>query len=268
MIEPWYDLMHSQIDADILIMGNSRVWVHINPLVLDSILGVKTYNLGMNGSCVNRQIHKYNLFRRYNNKPKIILQGIDVWCMGNGTGYEKEQLYPYFWNWYLRREYLESEPFTIWEKYFPLYRYRTFLPLSNGPRCLVKGWQGMDRHWDGSEFEKIKEIKFAPNDTTAMMFDNYLAKAKAEGIKVVLIYTPQYIGATQKTSNQTFMHEWYQQIADKYDFPILDYTYMDICQDTTYFYNAMHLNRKGAEIFSDSLANDLKGIVGYKLSNY
>lgn len=126
----------------------------------------------------------------------------------------------------------------------------------------------MDRHWDGSEFEKIKEIKFAPNDTTAMMFDNYLAKAKAEGIKVVLIYTPQYIGATQKTSNQTFMHEWYQQIADKYDFPILDYTYMDICQDTTYFYNAMHLNRKGAEIFSDSLANDLKGIVGYELSNY
>ena len=33
---------------------------------------------------------------------------------------------------------------------------------------------------------------------------------------------------------------------------------MDICYDTTYFYNAMHLNKIGAEIFSDTLANDIK----------
>lgn len=267
MLESWYDLMHSQIDADIVIMGNSRVWVHINPLVLDSILGSDSYNLGIDGSTVNRQIHKYNLFRRYNKKPKIIIQSIDAWCMGYGTGYEKEQLYPYFWNWYLRNEFFESEPFTAFEKYIPLYRYRSFLPLSSGPRCLVKGYQGMDRHWDGSKFEKIKDIKFAPNNITVKMFNDYLAKAKEEGIQVVLVYTPQYIGATKKTTNQAFMHEWYQQIANRYGFPILDYTYIDICKDTTFFYNAMHLNQKGAEIFSDSLANDLKKLLGYQLTN-
>ena len=44
---------------------------------------------------------------------------------------------------------------------------------------------------------------------------------------------------------------------DKYDIPILDYTYMDICYDTTYFYNAMHLNALGADLFSEKLAHDL-----------
>lgn len=45
-IEAWYDLMHGKIDADVVVMGSSRAWVHINPIILDSILGVNTYNLG------------------------------------------------------------------------------------------------------------------------------------------------------------------------------------------------------------------------------
>ena len=258
MIESWYDLMHSKIDADIVVMGSSRAWVQINPLILDSVLGVKTYNLGIDGSSANRQIHKYNLYRKYNRKPQIILQNIDIWAMGNGTGYEREQLFPYFWDRNVRKEFFDSEPYTVWEKYLPMFRFRDFRPLEKEPKCLIKGYQGQDKHWDGTKFEKIKEIAFYANDTTAKMFDDYLAQAKADGIKVILFYAPQYIGATKKTTNQKFMHEWYQQIANKYNYPILDYTYMHICYDTTYFYNAMHLNRKGAEIFSDSLANDLK----------
>ena len=49
-----------------------------------------------------------------------------------------------------------------------------------------------------------------------------------------------------------------KQYADKYEIPVLDYTYMNICYDTAYFFNAMHLNKTGAEIFSDTLANDIK----------
>lgn len=261
-VESWYDLMHSQIDADLVVMGNSRAWVQINPTILDSILGVETYNLGMDGSCINRQIHKYHLFRKYNRKPKIIVQTLDAWSLGYKTGYEREQLFPYFWNWNMREEFFESEPFTFLEKYIPMYRFRSFMPLRRGPRSLIKGYQGMDRPWDGSAFEKVKSITFTPNDTTIRMFDDYLAKAKAEGITVVLVFTPQYIGATEKTTNHSYMHECYNRFASKYDFPIMDYTYMDICYDTAYFYNAMHLNRKGAEIFSDSLANALKRLRG------
>lgn len=54
------------------------------------------------------------------------------------------------------------------------------------------------------------------------------------------------------------IYAYYREIADRYSIPILDYTYMSLCNDTTYFYNAMHLNKRGSNIFTDSLANDIK----------
>jgi hypothetical protein len=48
----------------------------------------------------------------------------------------------------------------------------------------VKGHQGQDKHWNGTNFEKIKEITFFANDTTVRMFEDYLTGTKADGIKV------------------------------------------------------------------------------------
>ena len=49
----------------------------------------------------------------------------------------------------------------------------------------------------------------------------------------------------------------FDNIAKKYDIPILNYTYDSLSYDTLYFYNAMHLNKMGAEIFSTKLARDI-----------
>ena len=62
---------------------------------------------------------------------------------------------------------------------------------------------------------------------------------------------------TAKITNQDEMYSLYQKYADKYDIPILEYTYMNMCYDTTYFIDALRLNKIRAELFSDSLANDI-----------
>ena len=54
------------------------------------------------------------------------------------------------------------------------------------------------------------------------------------------------------------VHTFYNNIAKAFDIPVLDYSNMEICSDSTYFYNAMHLNKKGSKLFSDSLANDIR----------
>jgi hypothetical protein len=257
--------MHGNIDADIIIMGSSRAWVHIDPIMLDSILHISSYNIGMDGSTINRQIHKYNLFRRFNRKPKVIIQNIDYSSMGHGTGFKKEQFYPYFWNMEMRKEMLEYEPVTFWEKYVPFHRYRETEKnyFTMGPQTLTKGYKGQEKTWDGTNYKAVDSISFTVNDTTESMFINYLAKAKSEEIKVIFVYTPIYLGATNKMTNLDAMYAYYRNISEKYNIPILDYTYMNICNDTTYFYNALHLNKKGAEIFSDSLAHDLKKVINY-----
>ncbi len=51
----------------------------------------------------------------------------------------------------------------------------------------------------------------------------------------------------------------YHSFSKKYDIPFLDYSDdTSLTYDTAYFYNAMHLNKKGAELFTLKLANDIK----------
>ena len=261
-IESWYDMMHERIDADVVVMGNSRAWVHVSPVILDSILKVDTYNLGMDGSPINRQVHKYNIYRNQNKAPRLIIQTIDCFTFEYSERSIPiiEQFFPFFWKSSIRKEFFRDEPFSFAEKYMPMLRYQGygFWLFKSSPRRLVKGYEGQDRSWDGSIFNTVESLSFRRNATALKVLDTYLSKVKSEGINVVFVYTPFYIGATAKMTNLDEMYATYQEVADKYDIPVLDYTYMDICYDTTYFYNAMHLNKSGAEIFSDSLANDIK----------
>jgi lysophospholipase L1-like esterase len=52
----------------------------------------------------------------------------------------------------------------------------------------------------------------------------------------------------------------YDSIARKYNIPILDYHYDPISFDTAYFYNATHMNKRGAELFTAKLAHDIDSL--------
>ena len=58
------------------------------------------------------------------------------------------------------------------------------------------------------------------------------------------------------------MHNMFADLAADFDIPYLDYTYYELSYDTTYFYNTMHLNTIGADLFSKKLAQDLDSL-GY-----
>lgn len=268
-IEAWYDLMNGDIAADVVVMGSSRAWEHVNPLILDSILSINSYNLGIDGRSFDSQILKYHLYREHNTqKPQLIIQNIDVFSLINRIGIKKIQFFPYFWDKSMRATFFPVEPFTVWEKYLPMYRYvhinpRSDMPglsvfIPDGKKTLTKGYRGETLPWNGKALSALDSIPFLLNDTIARKFDEYLTEVKAEGINIVFVFSPLYIGATEKMPSLNQIYAYYREIADRYSIPILDYTYMSLCNDTTYFYNAMHLNKRGSNIFTDSLANDIK----------
>ena len=94
------------------------------------------------------------------------------------------------------------------------------------------------------------------------IFEKYLAQCQKEGIHVVMVYAPFYIGATRKMGHGVdSMFAIYQSFADRYGCDILNYIYDSISYDTLNFYNASHMNHRGAEQFSIKLANDLKELL-------
>lgn len=261
----WSDITQKQLDADLLIMGNSRAWSMYSPAILDSILHVSTYNLGMDGSPLNRQIMKYDIYRHFQQrKPRYVIMNIDYMTMGWRFGYEREQFFPYIQNEYMRKEIRKIEPFNVAELYIPMYRYLTYkgvrdlLAESRWEDGVYKGYLGEDEEWDEEFYKQIETLHFVKDDRTITMLDSFLMSCKQEEIDVLFCYAPIYSGISQKIDNFQEMLDTYQEYADRYDIRTLNYMESSLCDDTFYFRNATHMNKRGAELFSIRLAEDLE----------
>lgn len=264
----WSKIVNEQLDADLVIMGSSRAWVQYSPALLDSILQINTYNMGIDGSGLNRQIIRYEVYDHYQaKKPKYIVLNVDYFSANEWSyGYEREQFFPYMWDSYMRKELQKVEPMSWGERYMPVYRYVTYKGLYNVlyeqplEAKTYKGYMGQDRPWEAKAYEELTTFHFNADERVMAMFDQFLVERKAEGIQIIFCYAPIYIGFTNKVENLDEFFAFYKDYAERYDIPILDYTYQELCMDTAYFYNATHLNRQGAEIFSTQLAHDLDSL--------
>ena len=269
LFQSWNDLFYGNMNCDAVIMGSSRGFVQYSPAILDGVLGTEFYNLSVDGRCIDAEVAKYNTYVNHNPKPKLIIQNVDFGNLLMSNGYEREQFTPYLCSDVLFDEIKAFEDFTVWDKYLPLVRYSGYtevikeglhLPNKLNKYPLYKGYFGRDEQWDGSAFRNVFHVDFSVNPQAVEIFDEYLASCKEDGVQVILVFAPIYIGVTEKMDDPQQMFDYYQEFADKYGCPILNYTYDPISYDTNYFYNATHLNKLGSELFTTKLAHDIDSL--------
>lgn len=260
----WNDILHTDIDADVLIMGNSRAWCQYSPIIIDSILGTNSYNIGLDGSCFDRQIARYDIYRHYQKrKPKCIVQNVEYSTLGKTIGYEREQFMPYLIYPHFRNRMRDVEPFTFGELYIPMYRYYVnnfYEDYNKYDDQLIKGYHSDDKIWDGTKLNETQPYRVTVDSTTLNTFVRYIETTQDEGIRMVMVIAPLYKEVKDKVLNIDEVHQIYYDLAEKYHMPLLDYSDSYLSQDTMYFYNATHLNRKGSELFSIQLAHDLDSL--------
>ena len=255
----WYDLMQGNINSDVIILGSSRAWVQFSPKILDSTLHCDSYNLGIDGSCLNRQITKYELYRLKNNKPERILLNVDFFSFGFTQGYESYQYYPYFYDRDVRERVFPQESFSWAEKWIPFYRY-THLGINNilfDYRLLNKGFHAVESSWNGKSLREMSPIDVEFDERTLHLFTSFLERAQEEEVSVILVYSPVYFKAKDLIRNHEQFERCLEGFRKEYSLTFLRYDDIPICRDTTFFYNATHLNKKGAELFTKQLASDL-----------
>lgn len=270
----WNDIYHDSIHSDVLVMGSSRAYVHFNPAVIDTILHVNSYNLGMNGRPADAQIIRYHVYRKHGYpKPKLILYEVSHGTMQKSNGYERDQFVPYL---LLDKNLWKSchklEHFSWPDRFIPCWRYlgrqdlmRKLITSSSSASKdyntnLYKGFHGFDKKWDGNALKKQASVTYTKDSTILRQFQEFLTECRQEDIPVVLIVSPFYIGGTEKMSDYAGMHNMFAEIAHKNGIPLLDYTYDELSYDTTYFYNTMHLNKTGANLFSEKVAHAIDSL--------
>lgn len=270
-------LMNQRMDADIVILGNSRAAGSYHPLILDSILHVNSRNLGVSGQPFGISWLRWELYRRNNRVPKLIIVNIDYNELGIITnGFEREQYYPYISD-TLVKPYLDLYGFSWADKYVPMYRYRgdykligigltEFFGIRHDTKGnYIKGYSNPNEAWNGEKLETVLKdgnIKGNCDNRAAILLERLLKQSKEDGFHVLFVYAPLYERLKNHLEEKETLRI-YRELSDRYDVPILDFSQMEFCSDTSFFRDANHLNSEGARLFTMSLAHviDSLGIV-------
>ena len=264
-------IMNDSLNADVVILGNSRAQGSYHPLVLDTILKIDSWNLGVKGQPFGVSYLRWQVYKRNNNNPKLLIidVGYNELEMVN-NGFDREQYYPYMKD-TLVKPYLDLYGFSWAEQNVPMYRYRGDYKIigigllellhlrhdTKGKGDYIKGFSPSRGEWDGIKLEDELSKGKVPaycNSKAAALLADLLEEANKDGTSVVFVYAPLYKRLKDNLDENASI-KIYQQLSEKYEVPILDFTDMSICTDTNYFYDANHLNYDGALRFSVEFAH-------------
>lgn len=264
-------LMNDSINADVVILGNSRASSSYHPTVLDTILRVDSRNLGVSGQPFGVSYLRWQLYQRHNRRPKLLIINIDYADLEMvANGFEKEQYYPYMKD-TLVKPYLDLYGFSWAEKHVPMYRYRgnyklmcigllEFLHIWHDTKGdYIKGYSNKEWDWEGEKLEGVLRngrVKGQCNPQVVNLLEGLLEVAKKDEISVVFVYAPLFKRLKENLDEQLSL-QTYKRLSEAYDVPILDFSEMDICYETRYFHDANHVNSSGAVRFSKDLAHSI-----------
>jgi hypothetical protein len=273
-LEVWEDIYNERINVDVAIYGSSRAWVHINPQIIEDSVGLSAYNFGIDGHNFWLQYFRHKEYLKYNPKPKAIIVSVDAFSLEKRDElFNQYQFLPYMlWNWTLKRYTSSYKGYKQIDYYIPFIRYfgkRSVLPSL--PSILSKkrdnsslrtnGYRGMERQWNADFENAMKTMKdyVVRLDTSSIeLFEEFILECKELNIELILVYTPEYIEGQKFIKNKKDIVNIFLKLADKYQILYLDYSNDKICFNRNYFYNSMHLNGEGADLFTKILVNDIK----------
>jgi hypothetical protein len=269
----WNSIIDGKVNSDIIINGSSRAWVHINPTLISDCLSVSAYNLGIDGHNIFMQDLRTSLLLKNNTKPHLIIHSLDVFTLQKQKElYNSDQILPYMTsNNEIKKATLNYEGYKPIDYEIPLIRYygkyhaiKTAIsmhltPHSN-PIGRIKGYEGQDLHWN-TDFDKAKKImksyKAIIDKSLIQLFEKYIQNCKTNKIKLIFVYTPEYIEGQNFIENRQQIIRVYKQLSEKYSIPFYDFSQDKISFNINFFYNATHLNKTGSEKLTNQLIDTL-----------
>ncbi len=245
---------------------------HIDPSIIKDSLNLVAYNFGMSGHNFWLQYLRHEEFLKYNKQPKFIILSVDIFSLQKRKDlFESNQFLPFMlWNENMIKYTSSYLGFTKADYYFPLVRYsgnirklQNVLKLNkmDSIRYRHNGYNGVERDWnkDLSKAKlKISQYRVSIDSSSVNLFNQFLLETKEKNIKVVLVYTPEYVDGQKFVKNRNEIINIYKDFSKKYNLLFFDYSNDDISAQKELFYNSLHLNKKGAEIFTRKLCLGLK----------
>lgn len=268
----WNDLLTSNLNVDMVYIGSSRAMNSYSPKVIDSILGIKSYNLGMTAQFHDYNFFMYDILKQYNHNPKYVVWDVFYRTLDKTGSWFDFQYTPYIHKTKLY-EKLKSyhSSISFFDRIVPLYRYYKYTIFKYpikwfSEKChFYNGFIPVYNNWDDNNLVQLdkEEIESSFSNDGIEYMHKAIQQMKDEGTTVILVYSPFQQRGREKVKDFDKTADIFQTIADEEGILFLNYLNDSINNDTSYFVGAVHLNNKGATLFSKKIAQDLKPIVNY-----
>lgn len=268
-------LYKGKINEDIVIYGSSRATVHFDASMMQDSLHKRVYNLGVIGGKFLIQKLRHDLLMKYNTKPTVILYSLDESTLERQPRiYNSAQLLPFMlFNYNMENSFKSINEFNKLDFYLPLVRYygnrwamyRAMIQFccSTGKEIpeRVNGYGPVAAKWNNDlanakKANKFRRVKIDPE--LYNQFKHLLISSANNQIKVILIYSPEYIEGQTFISNRKEIMGLYKNLSRELKIPFYDYSNDSLSYQKKYFYNSLHLNSYGAEVFTRHIIKDLK----------
>ena len=268
-------LFNSQIGADVLLLGSSRMYYVVNPRHIEDTLHLKTYNAGMQAANINETLIILRSYLDKNPPPRLVVMALDIFSMDDRQQFGFYPTYLYNADNAHVRKALRKEGAHPWLLTNP--PFLTSTEFDDFNRGVVVKYLLRQRElsegsfkYNGYASNTIDTIQSesAYNPTPAYTLptawrklDEVLSICKQHGILVILTYAPEYNGNNLKNvSNSDSILHGYANYAAKYGAPFLRHDSLPMCKDGRLFANPGHVNRYGAEVYSAILASQIKSL--------
>lgn len=249
--------------AQILIIGSSRANHHYVPSVFEDSINKTFYNAGRDGNGTFYQLALLKtIFKRYT--PEIIIFDYSsVFVKGTEEYDQMASLLPYYRSHKEIRPIIElRSPFEKLKLLSEIYPFNSqLLTISVGNLTMNKkrvaddkGYVALNKEWQ-FPLDSVHSSSFAEIDTVKVnAFKECLTLSKNLGVKVFVVCSP--IFQLYKTNQQIDMCS---EICNEARVPFWDYSNDPFfLNNRQLFQDILHLNDKGAKIFSAILANKIK----------
>lgn len=239
----------------VLILGSSRALHHYDSKLMEKALGVSCYNAGLGGHGL---LYSYAILseRMLRNKPEMVILDISPNVLIDPNWLGKLAIFlPFIDSSDVFAEIVEINPdITFIAKFMNSLKYNSILyelvlneVVDTTP---YKGYVPLD----GMLRQNTYTPKFANGDSINAMNKKYLGRiietCRQNSVLPIIVISPSYEDFDSSGAIKKFLAVF----AEANRLTMIDYSSSDVfCGNERFFKDQLHLNRRGAESFTDDL---------------
>ncbi|MCH7535877.1 MAG: hypothetical protein IH948_09090, partial [Bacteroidetes bacterium] len=244
-----------------LFIGSSRAESHYNSEVFDSITGLTSFNIGLEGASAPMIRGALEAYLEHSEPPEHVVMNIDFHNFVSDTIRRYPRFFPYL---SLNKAFYNTlkslDPNFVWYKWNPIYglahindnylyaAYRGFSGYTTAfDESFTKGFTPLPLT-DGEPVEKktYEEINAAPPEEVYKAIKDIMEICKLNNINLSFVVSPTYIKMTESVLDRNTYFDKINSLAKENGFTFKTYLDNDICNNEKLFCDPNHLNYLGS----------------------